>query len=88
MYANCRDSRGLQSTEGHSPSWLEYGEVFAYAGKERGLLFLMEMCVVCTLQEGLCGMVSISCFHALAALALSIPSVFHPSVSETHSPSM
>lgn len=58
--ASWRDSRGLQSTEGQSPSWLKCGEVFACAGKERGLLFLMEMCMVCTLQEGLCEMVSIS----------------------------
>lgn len=66
------------------------GVVYAcvYMGKclhvlgKSGLLFLMEMCMVHTLQEGLCGVVSAPTVHALAS---SIPSVFHPAVSHTQS---
>lgn len=32
-YARWRDSRGLQSSEGQSPSWLEYGKCLHVLGK-------------------------------------------------------
>lgn len=61
-----------------SPSWLEYGGVFGCAGKERGLLFQMEMCLVCTLPEGLCGVVSISCSSCFGSTGLVHTLCFPP----------
>lgn len=78
--ASWRDSRGLQSTEGQSLySWLEYRQVFAYAGKREGFVVPdVDVCGCAPYKEDSVVWFPSLTIHALAALALSIASVFHP----------